>query len=116
MTEIGETVARMDQLLQETKDFKQLCCVDIERAEQVISIGQRLIGSKGCISSCPKEVVQPKCDELSRVCELVNDRILKRIDTLAKARELMERVEKVIVVSILIIVKTVQHSQPVSIF
>ncbi|XP_035793105.1 guanine nucleotide exchange factor DBS-like isoform X3 [Anopheles albimanus] len=94
MTEIGETVTRMDQLLQEIKDFKQLCCVDIKRAEQVISTGQRLIGSKGCISSCPKEVVQPKCDELDRVCVLVNDRILKRIDTLAKARELMERVEK----------------------
>ncbi|XP_053683186.1 guanine nucleotide exchange factor DBS isoform X2 [Sabethes cyaneus] len=94
MTEIGETVERMDQLIRETKEFQQSCAVDVERANQVIGTGQRLIGSKGCISSCPKEVVQPKCDELGRVCELINERISKRIETLIKARELMERVEK----------------------
>ncbi|XP_035911796.1 guanine nucleotide exchange factor DBS-like isoform X2 [Anopheles stephensi] len=94
MTEIGETVTRMDQLLNETKEFQLICGLDVERAQHVISTGQRLIGTKGCISSCPKEVVQPKCDELSRVCALIHDRISKRIDTLAKARELMERVEK----------------------
>uniref|UniRef100_A0AAG5DLA6 Guanine nucleotide exchange factor DBS n=1 Tax=Anopheles atroparvus TaxID=41427 RepID=A0AAG5DLA6_ANOAO len=94
MTEIGETVARMDQLLLETKEFQQLCSVDVDRAGQVIATGQRLIGTKGCISSCPKEVVHPKCDELRRVCELIDSRISKRIDTLARARELMERVEK----------------------
>uniref|UniRef100_A0A182NHA5 CRAL-TRIO domain-containing protein n=1 Tax=Anopheles dirus TaxID=7168 RepID=A0A182NHA5_9DIPT len=94
MTEIGETVTRMDQLLQDTKDFQLSCSIDVQRAEHVISTGQRLIGTKGCISSCPKEVVQPKCDELSRVCGLIHNRISKRIDTLTRARELMERVEK----------------------
>ncbi|XP_058066484.1 guanine nucleotide exchange factor DBS isoform X1 [Anopheles bellator] len=94
MTEIGETVARMDHLLEEIKEFEHLCSADMGRAQQVIGTGQKLIGTKGCISSCPKEVVQPKCDELGRVCELITDRISKRIETLAKARELMERVEK----------------------
>lgn len=94
-TEIGETVDRMDQLIKETKEFQLSCAVDVERADQVIATGQKLIGSKGCISSCPKEVVQPKCDELTRVCELINERVTKRIETLIKARELMERVEKV---------------------
>ncbi|XP_058464831.1 guanine nucleotide exchange factor DBS isoform X3 [Malaya genurostris] len=94
MTEIGETVERMDQLIKDTKEFQQNCTVDVDRAYRVIATGQRLIGSKGCISSCPKEVVQPKCDELSRVCELISERISKRIETLIKARELMERVEK----------------------
>lgn len=95
MTEIGETVDRMDQLIKETKEFQLGCAVDVERADQVIATGQKLIGSKGCISSCPREVVQPKCDELTRVCELINERVTKRIETLIKARELMERVEKV---------------------
>ncbi|XP_062552792.1 guanine nucleotide exchange factor DBS isoform X3 [Armigeres subalbatus] len=94
MTEIGETVDRMDQLIKETKEFQLGCAVDVERADQVIATGQRLIGSKSCLSSCPREVVQPKCDELARVCELINERISKRIETLIKARELMERVEK----------------------
>ncbi|XP_058836387.1 guanine nucleotide exchange factor DBS isoform X3 [Topomyia yanbarensis] len=94
MTEIGETVERMDQLIKDTKEYQQHCTVDVDRASRVIATGQKLIGSKGCISSCPREVVQPKCDELSRVCELINERISRRIETLIKARELMERVEK----------------------
>lgn len=55
-------------------------------------IGQQLISVCG---ACPKEVVQPKCDELSRVCDIVTERLSKRLDTLLKSRELMERVEKV---------------------
>lgn len=46
--------------------------------------------------ACPADVVQPKCDELARVCELAVERIAKRMDLLAKSRDLMERVEKVI--------------------
>lgn len=40
MTEIGETVERVDALLKETKRFQKLCDVDIERAEEVVAIGE----------------------------------------------------------------------------
>lgn len=40
MTEIGETVERVDALLKETKRFQKLCDVDIERAEEVVEIGE----------------------------------------------------------------------------
>lgn len=40
MTEIGETVERVDVLIKETKRFQKLCDVDIERAEEVVAIGE----------------------------------------------------------------------------
>lgn len=121
MTEIGETVERVDVLLKETKRFQKLCDVDIERAEEVVAIGelfcfrffnpfcinkmratlsifvvdfsgQQLISVRG---ACPKGVVQPKCDELSRVCDMVTERLSRRLEILLKSRDLMERVEKV---------------------
>lgn len=39
MTEIGETVERVDALLKDTKRFQKMCDIDIERAEEVIAIG-----------------------------------------------------------------------------
>lgn len=113
MTEIGETVERVDTLIKDTKRFQKLCDVDIERAEEVVAIGkchfnfahvrflshrfihftgQQLISVRG---ACPKEVVQPKCDELSRVCDMVTERLSRRLEILLKSRDLMTRVEKV---------------------
>lgn len=58
----------------------------------MLFIGQQLISVRG---ACPKEVVQPKCDELSRVCDMITERISRRLEILLKSRDLMERVEKV---------------------
>lgn len=93
MTEIcdGNTVDRVDCLIKEAKLFSKLCQTDLERAEEVISCGWQLIQK----AACPKEVVQPKCDELSRIRSLINDRLYKRHEILLKSRELMDRVEKV---------------------
>ncbi|XP_037046122.1 guanine nucleotide exchange factor DBS isoform X3 [Bradysia coprophila] len=91
MTEIGDSVDRVDALIKETKTFHGLCESDIERAEEVLSIGQQLISVRG---ACPKEMVQPKCDELFRVCEIITERLMKRLENLTKNRDLMERVEK----------------------
>lgn len=55
-------------------------------------VGQQLISVRG---ACPREVVQPKCDELSRVCDIVTERLSRRLEILLKSRDLMERVEKV---------------------
>lgn len=114
MTEIGETVTRVDALLRQMKVFQSLCCAQIERAKEVIAtgkcfvgyrlivclniashqIGQQLISVTG---ACPADVVQPKCDELSRVCDLITERLTRRMDLLTKSRDLMERVEKVLI-------------------
>ncbi|XP_054741080.1 guanine nucleotide exchange factor DBS isoform X4 [Anastrepha obliqua] len=91
MTEIGESVERVDTLMADTQHYQQLSQVDIERAGEVISAGQQLLGVRGVY---PWEIVQPKCDELQRVCDIISERLCKRLEILAKNRELMERVEK----------------------
>ncbi|XP_049309800.1 guanine nucleotide exchange factor DBS isoform X6 [Bactrocera dorsalis] len=91
MTEIGESVERVDTLMADTKHYQELSRVDIERAGEVISAGQQLLGVRGVY---PWEIVQPKCDELQRVCDIISERLVKRLEILSKNRELMERVEK----------------------
>lgn len=93
MTEIcdGNTVARVDCLIKEAKLFHKLCQTDLDRAEEVHSCGVQLIQK----AACPRDVVQPKCDELSRIRSLITERLNRRHDTLHKSRELMDRVEKV---------------------
>ena len=93
MTEIcdGNTVARVDCLIKEAKLFHKLCQTDLDRAEEVISCGVQLIQK----AACPRDVVQPKCDELSRIRNMINDRLNRRHEILKKSRELMDRVEKV---------------------
>lgn len=40
MTEVGETVTRVDTLIKEIKAFQKICNTDIERAEEVVSTGE----------------------------------------------------------------------------
>ncbi|EDW31288.1 GL11039 [Drosophila persimilis] len=93
MNEIGESVERVAMLIQETEYFQAMIRTDVERIEEVVHAGQQLIGSRGVY---PWEVVQPKCDELQRVRDVIGMRLTKRLDILAKNSELMERVEKVL--------------------
>ncbi|XP_037929006.1 guanine nucleotide exchange factor DBS-like, partial [Teleopsis dalmanni] len=91
MTEIGESVIRVDSLIQETEEFQKFIFADVQRAVDIIEAGQKLIGLRGVY---PWEIVQPKCDELQRVCDIITERLTKRLEILSKNRELMERVEK----------------------
>lgn len=69
-------------------------CASIQEQniDRSMFIGQQLINVRG---ACPKEVVQPKCDELSRVCDMMSERLSRRLEILVKSRDLMERIEKV---------------------
>nr|CAD7199538.1 unnamed protein product [Timema douglasi] len=91
MTEVGETVARVDTLLREMKAFQKICKSDIERAEELIVTGQQLLSSR---HHGPLDCVQPKCSELERMCTQLFDRLRSRFETLTKCRELQERIEK----------------------
>lgn len=90
MTEIGDTTSRMDQIMKETKAFEKMCQEEIETADEVIAKGRLIIESYTIHS---KDTVKPKCDELCRITEMFADKLNKRLDTLVKARDLMERVE-----------------------
>jgi hypothetical protein len=92
MTEIGETVVRIDQLMEETHAFKKSCDEEVEWAQCVIQNGRSIIERNDKCSS--KDMVEPKCNELKRMLDMFNEKISKREETLSNAHRLMERVEK----------------------
>lgn len=40
MTEVGETVTRVDALIRQTQTLQELCAEKIERADEVIATGK----------------------------------------------------------------------------
>lgn len=91
MTEIGDSVTRMDQLLEVIREFEEFCQPDLERVGEVIAKGKDIIDCSDKCSS--KDMIEPKCSELHRIAKMFNDKLCKRTEVLLKARELMERVE-----------------------
>lgn len=53
MTEIGETVVRVDTLIRETKMFQTMCNSEIERAEEVVATGNNI-----CMVSVVNEMIK----------------------------------------------------------
>lgn len=53
--------------------------------------GEQLLASKRFIVL---ESVQPKCDEVQRLIQTLNDRLEKRLQTLNKSCELQARIQK----------------------
>ncbi|EEB16142.1 Guanine nucleotide exchange factor DBS, putative [Pediculus humanus corporis] len=91
MVEVGESVSRVDELIKETNAFHKICKINIDRGEEVISNGQRLIKSKLYSS---EETLQPDCDKIKKLCTLLTERLDYRLDTLKKHRELQEQIDK----------------------
>ncbi|XP_045524670.1 guanine nucleotide exchange factor DBS-like isoform X2 [Pieris brassicae] len=90
MTEVGETANRVDGLIHEANDFEQLCNGDLEAASSVIDEGETLMQDP--LSSV--DHIESKCQELRRTSALLLDKINKRNLLLAKAREVMDRIDK----------------------
>lgn len=91
MTEIGDSVVRMEQLADEIRSFEESCQPDLGRVEEVIAKGRAIVESSDKCAS--KDTVEPKCSELFRIRRLFDEKLNKRKEVLAKAQELMERVE-----------------------
>lgn len=91
MTEIGDTVVRIDQLIQETENFKQSCVNDVQHANDVILNGRSIIENNDRTTS--KDMIEPKTNELRRMVDIFTEKISKRIETLSNAHRLMEKVE-----------------------
>ncbi|KAF2903495.1 hypothetical protein ILUMI_02685 [Ignelater luminosus] len=92
MTEVGDTISRVETLIKETASFQKLCSTDIERAEEVISSGEQLLKIR---NSFPHECIEPKCSELMRIHDDLLEKLARRMDTLVKCKNLMEQIEKI---------------------
>lgn len=92
LTEIGDTVVRIEQLIQETETFIQSCEGDVKRSIDVIKTGRSIIENNEKTTS--KDMIEPKCNELERMVTIFKEKGAKRIENLWNAHRLMERVEK----------------------
>lgn len=61
-------------------------------SEDLLQCGRQLLDSKRFIVL---ESIQPKCDEVQRLVQTLNDRLDKRLQTLNKSCELQARIQKV---------------------
>ncbi|XP_059481184.1 guanine nucleotide exchange factor DBS-like isoform X2 [Neocloeon triangulifer] len=90
MTEIGESVNRVDYLINEANVFERKCLFDLERAEELQGIGTELMSSR----HYGMDSIRPKCVELCRMAQNLGERLQHRTALLAKCRELQERIER----------------------
>ncbi|KAG6446714.1 guanine nucleotide exchange factor DBS isoform X3 [Manduca sexta] len=90
MTEVGETASRVESLISEASDFEKICNCDLDTASAVIDDGETLMQDP--LSSV--DHIESKCEELRRTSALLIEKIQKRNLLLAKARELMDRIDK----------------------
>ncbi|XP_031336912.1 guanine nucleotide exchange factor DBS-like isoform X1 [Photinus pyralis] len=91
MTEIGDSVTRIETLIRETATFQKLCTVDIERAEEVISSGERLLKIK---NSFPHECIKPKCTELICIRHSLMEKLYTRMTMLTEYKLLLGKIER----------------------
>ncbi|XP_054266389.1 guanine nucleotide exchange factor DBS-like [Macrosteles quadrilineatus] len=91
MTEVGETVDRVDILIRELVVFQKICVSEVERAEELVSCGERMLRGRHYLHL---DCVAPKCEELQRMSVTLADRLQKRSEFLAKCRELQESIDK----------------------
>ncbi|XP_014241570.1 guanine nucleotide exchange factor DBS-like isoform X3 [Cimex lectularius] len=91
MTEIGETVKRVEYLILEFNTIEKLCVEDIEHSEEIVNFGRSLISGR---HYWPLECVGVRCDELDRTCATLRDRLAQRSEILHKSLQLQISVDK----------------------
>ncbi|XP_025407258.1 guanine nucleotide exchange factor DBS-like isoform X2 [Sipha flava] len=91
MTDVGDSVDRVESLLEEFTAFQKSSYEKIKLSEDLLHCGGQLLASKRFIVL---ESIQPKCDEVQRLIQTLNDRLEKRLQTLNKSCELQARIQK----------------------
>uniref|UniRef100_A0A1B6D890 DH domain-containing protein n=1 Tax=Clastoptera arizonana TaxID=38151 RepID=A0A1B6D890_9HEMI len=91
MTEVGETVERVDTLIKEFVTFQKLCTEEVEKGEELISCGEAMLRGRHYLHL---DCIAPKCEELQRMSVSIKDRLEHRSETLNKCRELQESIDK----------------------
>ncbi|KAF0301033.1 Guanine nucleotide exchange factor DBS [Amphibalanus amphitrite] len=90
-TDVGESVAHVDQLIKEHAALQKRCLETQQQADDLQSFGRDLQltpGDLGC------EGVEARCAELRRLADLTSDKMQTRAQLLKKCRDLQERVER----------------------
>ncbi|KAG2463253.1 MF2L2 factor, partial [Polypterus senegalus] len=89
-TEIGDSVARVEQLLNDLKSLEEKAQESLEKAQLQALHGDQLIQS----NHYAVDSIRPKCIELRRLCDNFTNETKKKYDILGKSYELHKQLEK----------------------
>ncbi|XP_042195148.1 guanine nucleotide exchange factor DBS isoform X3 [Callorhinchus milii] len=91
LTDIGDSVLRVEQLLREVSLQEERAQESLEKAQSLASHGDQLIQS----DHYAVDSIRPKCNELRRICDNFSNEVKKRQGTLSKSLEVHTCLDKV---------------------
>ncbi|XP_053178288.1 guanine nucleotide exchange factor DBS [Scomber japonicus] len=91
LSDIGDCVARVEQLLQELKVLEEKAQPTVEKAQLHALHGDQLIQS----NHYAVDSIRPKCVELRRVCDDFSNEAKKKTDVLSKSLQIHMGIDKV---------------------
>ncbi|KAM9849048.1 guanine nucleotide exchange factor DBS [Aulostomus maculatus] len=91
LSDIGDCVARVEQLLKELKTLDEKAQPTVEKAQLHALHGDQLIQS----NHYAVDSIRPKCAELRRVCDDFSNEAKKKSDVLSKALQIHQGIDKV---------------------
>ncbi|XP_031430908.1 guanine nucleotide exchange factor DBS isoform X3 [Clupea harengus] len=91
LSDIGDSVARVEQLLKELKTLEDRAQEFLEKAQRHASYGDQLIQS----NHYAVDSIRPKCVELRRIRDDYNNEAKKKYDILSKSLEIHKGIDKV---------------------
>ncbi|XP_078003731.1 putative guanine nucleotide exchange factor MCF2L2 isoform X8 [Phascolarctos cinereus] len=89
ITVIGNSVARVEQLLKERKQLERRGQEPLEKAQALAVTGDQLIQS----NHYAVDSIRPKCVELRRICDDFTNEAKKKCDILGKALEMHKQLD-----------------------
>ncbi|XP_069474740.1 probable guanine nucleotide exchange factor MCF2L2 isoform X2 [Ambystoma mexicanum] len=90
LTDLGNSVARVEQLLKELKHLEEIGQGSLEKAQLLALHGDQLIHS----NHYAVDSIRPKCVELRRICDDFTNETKKKYDVLGKSHELHKQLDK----------------------
>ncbi|XP_048744729.2 guanine nucleotide exchange factor DBS-like isoform X3 [Ostrea edulis] len=90
MSEIGDSLTKVEELFQEFEEFEQQAQKDLEQADRMRGNGDQLIAQ----DSYAVDSIRPKCIELQRMCDQYKSLLRRRREMLNKSHDLQDRIDK----------------------
>ncbi|XP_070538296.1 guanine nucleotide exchange factor DBS-like isoform X3 [Ptychodera flava] len=90
MTELGDTVARVELLIRDYKELNEKAKLYLERSEKMRCSGEQMVSNKHYAA----ETIQPKCEQLKVLHIEVQGKLEKRGKILDISLDLQQRIEK----------------------
>ncbi|XP_078522113.1 putative guanine nucleotide exchange factor MCF2L2 isoform X2 [Lissotriton helveticus] len=90
LTDLGNSVSRVEQLLKELKELEAIGQGSLEKAQLLALHGDQLIHS----NHYAVDSIRPKCVELRRICDDFTNETKKKYDVLGKSHELHKQLDQ----------------------